>query len=60
MPDNMTYEVCPHCMNEVHIPADRRTACPKCGRLILPCSACDPDKTVCNWTEAHGCARFKW
>jgi hypothetical protein len=62
----MCYEICPHCMSEVEIPADRKSLCPVCGREILPCSACRdcyhnnvdnwPD---CDWTAESGCWRFK-
>ncbi|KNZ70288.1 hypothetical protein Tfer_0848 [Thermincola ferriacetica] len=56
-----TYEVCPHCMREVEIPADAKSLCPSCGREILPCSTCYdhlPGFQNCNWTQENGCWRF--
>jgi len=56
-----TYEVCPHCMNEVEIQANERSECPNCGELILPCSTCDDELEGykgCDWTEEKGCWRF--
>jgi len=59
--DETTYELCPHCGDEVEIPADAKSLCPSCGREILPCSTCYDDLPGwrdCNWTEKNGCWRF--
>jgi predicted RNA-binding Zn-ribbon protein involved in translation (DUF1610 family) len=56
-----TFEVCPHCMNEVEIPGDRRSPCPECGVEILPCSTCFDDfgaPLKCDWEEEKGCWRY--
>lgn len=39
-PDHTCHESCPHCDNEVVIPAYRVSRCPICGEYILPCSMC--------------------
>lgn len=52
-----TTEWCPGCGNEVDIPADRPSACPKCGEELFPCSICSFEKG-CDWTETVGCWRF--
>ena len=36
-----TYEVCPHCGEEVEIDAELKVqVCPKCGKHIVTCSMC--------------------
>lgn len=46
---NKTYELCPYCENEVELNNEfKAQLCPKCGRLILPCS-------ICEHTNANGC-----
>lgn len=52
---NVTYEVCPHCVNEVVLPDTLGVyVCPECGKYIVNCSmcqACDDlngDK-YCTW-----------
>lgn len=47
-----TYEVCPHCEEEVELRADLSVqTCPHCGRRIVACSmcrACDEDVNYCT------------
>lgn len=44
-----TYEVCPHCNEEVKLDAVfKLQLCPGCKELIKPCSLCDMDKVNCN------------
>lgn len=46
---NKTYELCPYCEDEVELKAEfKAQLCPKCGRLILPCS-------ICEYTNPNGC-----
>lgn len=59
--ENITYELCPHCENEVEIDADRPSKCPVCKKIILPCSTCYDNIQGfkgCDWTEKHECWRF--
>jgi len=36
-----TYEVCPHCENEVELDAELKVQkCPVCGKMIVTCSMC--------------------
>ena len=38
---NTTYEVCPHCGEEVALDAELKVqTCPKCGKRIVTCSMC--------------------
>jgi predicted RNA-binding Zn-ribbon protein involved in translation (DUF1610 family) len=47
--DNITQELCPHCGEEVDLPAYMGIyKCPNCGALILPCSLCDWDEVNCE------------
>jgi len=49
MQDNVTYEMCPHCMTEKKLKAVmEKQVCSTCGNAIKPCSLCDPDTTNCN------------
>lgn len=56
-----TFEGCQNCDNEVEIPGDERSKCPKCQEEIFPCSTCykqiDGIKD-CDWDEDTGCWRF--
>ena len=45
---NTTFELCPICENEVEIPADHPSNCPKCNNIILPCSMCNMDQVDCR------------
>ena len=55
----MTYEVCPHCDNEVEIPEDKPSNCPKCNEIILPCSACKLlQQGKCDWDKNTRCSAF--
>ena len=47
--DNKTYEVCPHCEEEVKLPNTLGVfRCPTCGKWIVTCSMCLPDEIDCN------------
>lgn len=56
---NKTYEVCPHCEQEVKLDAELKVqTCPNCGRSIVTCSmclACDTDKPYC----VHCCLQYQ-
>ncbi|HZK52633.1 MAG TPA: hypothetical protein VFC84_00295 [Desulfosporosinus sp.] len=56
-----TFEGCANCGNEVEIPGNEVSKCPKCQAEIFPCTTCyeqiDGDK-VCDWDEGAGCWRF--
>lgn len=47
-----TYEVCPHCGDEVRLEAELKVqTCPKCGKRIVACSmclACDTPGGYCS------------
>jgi len=47
-----TYEVCPHCEEEVRLKAELMVqTCPKCGKRIVTCSmcrACDTEENYCT------------
>ena len=48
-----TYEVCPHCEEEVRLRADLSVqTCPKCGHRIVACSMClavdNPNDNYCS------------
>lgn len=56
-----TYEVCPHCDNEVKIDANKPSECPECSIVILPCSTCydeNDNRMRCDWEEEKRCWRF--
>jgi len=41
MAENVTYEVCPHCEEEVELKAELSVqTCPNCGKRIVACSMC--------------------
>ena len=47
-----TYEVCPHCENEVKLKAELMVqTCPKCGKRIVTCSMCRACDTPENYCE---------
>lgn len=46
--EDLITEWCSFCNNEVLIPACGESACPICGKPILPCSMCDNDIVNCN------------
>ena len=52
MEENKTYEVCPHCNEEVALDAELKVqTCPNCGKRIVTCSmcrACDTEDNYCN------------
>jgi DNA-directed RNA polymerase subunit RPC12/RpoP len=54
-PEHTTFEMCPHCVTEVEIPAYRASLCPECGERIVPCNEC---QQPCDWMEQGGCSRF--
>lgn len=38
---NKTYEVCPHCGEEVQLDAELKVqVCPNCGKHLVSCSMC--------------------
>lgn len=39
-PEDYTLEYCPFCDNYVAIRSKGVTACPKCGKPLVPCSDC--------------------
>lgn len=45
---NATYEMCPHCGNEVVLYAEKKAQiCPNCKSWIAPCSMCEDCKSGC-------------
>ena len=50
--NNTTYEVCPHCGQEVALKAELMVqTCPVCGKRIVTCSmclACESGKDYCS------------
>lgn len=52
MKENKTYEVCPHCGQEVELDAELKVqTCPSCGKRIATCSmcrACDTEDGYCS------------
>ena len=50
--NNHTYEVCPHCGEEVRLDAELKVqTCPNCGKRIVACSMClavESDKPYCT------------
>ena len=52
MEENKTYEVCPHCAEEVELNAELMVqTCPNCGKRIVTCSmcrACDTEDNYCT------------
>ena len=45
-----TYEICPHCEEEVLLNGAKfktKQKCPCCGRMILPCSLCEDFNSCC-------------
>lgn len=50
-----TWEMCPHCENEVELQAvwDIQR-CPVCGELIIPCSLCFPYCNDCSNCKLEG------
>jgi predicted RNA-binding Zn-ribbon protein involved in translation (DUF1610 family) len=39
--ENITYELCPHCENEVKLKNELNVqVCPECGKHIVVCSMC--------------------
>ena len=56
-----TFEGCPNCGNEVEIPGNELSKCPKCQAEIFPCSTCyavADGEEQCDWDEGTGCWRF--
>lgn len=46
-----TYEICPHCEEEVLLKDAKlktKQKCPCCGRMILPCSLCEDFSRCCE------------
>ena len=49
--DDDTYEVCPHCENEVKLVEAKKKVyqeCPVCKKKILPCSLCEQEEMNCG------------
>ncbi len=55
--DTTTTELCASCGVEVEIPASKRSKCPKCNELILPCSTCVRTKP-CDWNGLNECWQY--
>jgi DNA-directed RNA polymerase subunit RPC12/RpoP len=54
-----TYEVCPHCGEEVELDAELKVqTCPKCGKRIVTCSMCLACETKDNYCT-HCCLEFQ-
>lgn len=50
--DEVTYEMCPHCGNEVVLKAELSVQkCPSCGKYIVCCSMCDECLQDCPYEE---------
>lgn len=54
--EDYTLEECPHCETEVVIRSRGVSICPKCKRVILPCTKCDSCTTPCpyGYTGRYG------
>jgi predicted RNA-binding Zn-ribbon protein involved in translation (DUF1610 family) len=50
-------EICPNCNTElIDIPTDKSSICPKCGREVFPCNACDKNlDNDCNFNKTLHC-----
>ena len=47
--DSSTDEICPYCSAEVELPPHKGIfECPECGKLIVSCSMCEPNKQNCS------------
>lgn len=47
--DSPTDEICPYCSAEVELPPHKGIfECPECGKLIVSCSMCEPNKQNCS------------
>lgn len=47
-----TYEVCPHCGEEVELDADLNVqVCPSCGKHIVVCSMCEATYESANYCK---------
>ena len=51
-PEDYMIEYCPYCNQEVAIRSYGTTACPKCGRPLVPCSLCSDGTNL-----LHNCSR---
>lgn len=47
-PNDMTWEMCSECGDDVCIKAYGGSVCPTCGRDIFPCSMCTWESTMNN------------
>lgn len=52
--DDYTIEYCPYCENEVAIYSKGITACPECGKPLVPCTVCD-DCEISDDGCPYGC-----
>ena len=53
---NTTYEVCPHCGEEVELKAELSVqTCPKCGKRIVTCSMCRACNTRYGGNYCNSC-----
>ena len=49
MNENVVYEWCSFCCEEVELPNTLGIyKCPSCGELITPCGMCDPNEANCS------------
>ena len=54
-PEDYTIEDCPFCGEYVAIRSTGITACPECGKPVIPCSCC-PLKRGCDYSKCpYGC-----
>lgn len=57
--NNTTYEVCPHCGQEVALKAELMVqTCPNCGRRIVACSMCRACESADNYCT-HCCLEYQ-
>ena len=45
---DLIIEYCAFCEREVSIPSNKKSHCPCCKNVILPCSMCNLDELNCN------------
>ena len=52
--EDYTIEYCPYCEQEVAIRSHGITACPECGKPLVPCSVCCLEYSSC-YSDLRGC-----
>lgn len=53
--EDYTIEYCPYCDQEVAIRSHGVTACPSCGKPLVPCSVCTLKYNDCIDPCPYGC-----